>query len=212
MTRTTLAATALSLIFGLVALAGCAGGPEVKSIKTAPGTIQSPEHILVLAVSPREPNRNVMESALVVRLNKAGFEATEYGPAPSLSWKDPQKLKQQVQARLQADRADSVLTVSLVRKNKQVEHIPHHVVFNPITVSYGPLASATYMEAMSIPDTYKETTEYILRATLFQADSGASVWQMFSSTVNPESLEKAANEYARVVVRELSKSLDDSAP
>lgn len=207
---TALAATCLTFILGFSTLAGCSAGPEVKSIKQAPGGIESPEHILVLAINSRETNRAVMESALVSSLKGADFKATEYGPAPELSWKDPSKLEQQVRERLQAENADSVLTVSLVRKNRQVEHIPQHVVFNPVTVSYGPLASATYMETITIPSTYKETTEYILRTTLFDADSGESVWQMFSSTVDPRSLEKATKEYAKVVVRQLNISFDGS--
>lgn len=211
MKTTTLAATCLTFILGFSALAGCSAGPEVKSVTQAPGGIEAPGHILVLAISSREASRTVMESALVSRLEGAGFTATEYGPAPFLPWKDPQNLKQKVRERLQAENADSVLTVSLVRKNRQVEHIPQHVVFNPVTVSYGPLASVTYMETMAIPDSYRETTEYILRTTLFDAGSGESVWQMFSGTVDPESLDKAAKEYARVVVRQLNKSLDASA-
>lgn len=206
-----LAVVCLVFTIGLSALGGCSAGPEVKSIKQASGGVESPEHLLVFAINAKETNRKVMESALVSRLQGAGFNATEYGPAPDLPWEDPQQLRQEIRARLQAEDADSVLMVSLVRKNRQVEHIPRHVVFNPVTVSYGPLASATYMETMAIPDTYKETTEYILRTTLFDADSGDSVWQMFSSTVDPRSLEKAAKEYARVVVRQLNTSFDSSS-
>lgn len=212
MKSVTLAARCLALVLGFSALAGCSAGPEVKSVKQAAGGIESPEHILVLAVNAKESNREVMESALVSRLQGADLKATGYGPAPDLSWEDPKQLKQQVEQRLQAENADTVLMVSLVRKNRKVEHIPQHVVFNPVTVNYGPLASVTYMESMAIPDSYKESTEYILRTTLFEAPSGDSVWQMFSSTVDPTSLEVAAKQYAKVVVRQLKKSFDGGTP
>ncbi len=154
----------------------------------------------------------MLESIRVSRLRNADFQATEYGPAPSLQWQDPEQLRQQVEQRLQTEDADGVLTVSLVRKNRQVEHIPHHVVFNPVTVNYGPLASITYMGTRIVPDSYIESTEYILRTTLFDAASGDSIWQMFSSTVDPTSLEKAAKDYARVVVREIRNSFNNINP
>lgn len=210
MKNTILAAMCLTLIFGFTALAGCSSGPEVKSIKKTPGVHEAPTHLLVLAISSSEEKRAVLESILVSRLQASDFKATPYGPAPSLQWQDPQQLRQQVAERLQTEDADGVLTVALVRKNKLVEHIPHHVAFNPVTVNYGPLASITYMEAQVVPDSYTESTEYILRTTLFDADSGDSIWQMLSSTVDPKSLEKAAQDYARVVVRELNHSFNDA--
>ncbi|NMT63122.1 hypothetical protein [Marinobacter orientalis] len=210
MKNNVLVATCLTLIFGFATLAGCSSGPEVKSVKKASGVSEAPAHLLVLAISSSEENRAVMESALVSQLRNSDFKATGYGPSPALQWQDPQQLRQQVEERLQIEDADGVLTVSLVRKNRQVEHIPHHVVFNPVTVSYGPLASATYMEAIPVPDSYKETTAYILRTTLFDAASGDSIWQMFSSTVDPKSLGTAAKAYARVVAREINNSFDGS--
>lgn len=211
MKTVTLAARCLALVLGFLVLAGCSAGPEVKSVKQAAGGIESPERVLVLAINAKESNREVMESALVSRLQGADLKAIGYGPAPDLPWEDPKQLREHIEQRLQAENADTVLTVSLVRKNRKVEHIPQHVVFNPVTVNYGPLASVTYMESMAVPDSYKESTEYILRTTLFEAASGDSVWQMFSSTVDPKSLEVAAKQYAKVVVRELKKSFDGGA-
>ncbi|MBS3805202.1 MAG: hypothetical protein KGY54_11675 [Oleiphilaceae bacterium] len=212
MKNTILAVTYLTLIVGFTALSGCSSGPEVKSVEKASGVNKAPTHLLVLAISSSKEHRALLESILVSRLQNSDFQATEYGPDTSLQWQDPQQLRQQVEERLQAEEADGVLTVSLVNKNKKVEHIPHHVVYSPVTVNYGPLASITYMETISVPDSYTESTEYILRTTLFDAVSGDSIWQMFSSTVDPESLEKAAKEYARVVVRELSHSFNDGEP
>lgn len=199
----------LMFFLGFAALAGCSTSPEVKSVKKAPGTIQSPEQILVLAISPKESNRAVMETALVSRLKKEGFKATEYGAAPSLPWEDSDALKAKVKERLQTQTADGVLTVSLVRKNRQIEYVPNQVVFNPVTANIGALASVTYMETMTIPDHYEESTEYILRTTLFDTDSGKAIWQMFSSTIDPKSLEQASREFARVAVRELQKSFTE---
>ncbi len=209
MKRTLTARIFLVLSFIMLALAGCASsGPEVKSISKAPGVSVVPDKLLVLAVSANETNRAVMEDALVARLTAAGYQATAYGPAPSLPWEDHTQLREKVKERLANHDANGVLTVSLVRKNRQVEHVPNQVVFNPVTVSMGPLASTTYMETINIPEQYQETTEYILRTTLFDAHTGGAIWQMFSSTVDPTSLSKAADEFSRVVVRELGKTFD----
>ncbi|WP_417565765.1 hypothetical protein [Marinobacter sp.] len=189
-------------------ISGCNSGPEVQSISKAPGISEAPQNLLVLAVSSKEHNRAIMEAALVSRLESAGYNAKQYGPAPSLPWEDPTALREKVKERLQTLDADGVLTVSLVRKTRQVAHVPNQVVFNPVTTSMGTLASVTYMEAMTIPAHYEESTEYILRTTLFEAESGQAIWQMFSRTVNPESLEQATRDFSRAVVRELRKSFN----
>ncbi|MHA7809690.1 MAG: YajG family lipoprotein [Marinobacter adhaerens] len=199
----------LATLFAVLFLAGCASGPEVKSISKAPDVSNAPRNLLVLAISAKENNRKQMESALVSRLRAEGFQAEPYGPAPSLPWEDSDALRERVKERLQAQTADGVLTVSLVRKNRQIEYVPNQVVFNPVTTNIGALASVTYMETMTIPDRYEESTEYILRTTLFDTDSGKAIWQMFSSTVDPKSLEQAAREFARVAVRELQKSFTE---
>lgn len=199
----------LATLFAVLFLAGCASGPEVKSISKAPDVSNAPRNLLVLAISAKENNRTQMESALVSRLRAEGFQAEPYGPAPSLPWEDSDALRERVKERLQAQTADGVLTVSLVRKNRQIEYVPNQVVFNPVTTNIGALASVTYMETMTIPDRYEESTEYILRTTLFDTDSGKAIWQMFSSTVDPKSLEQAAREFARVAVRELQKSFTE---
>ncbi|MCM0611437.1 hypothetical protein KFJ24_02970 [Marinobacter sediminum] len=92
---------------------------------------------------------------------------------------------------------------------RQIDHIPSKVVFNPVVTNIGPLASVTYMEAMAIPERFEESTQYILRTTLFDGESGNSIWQMFSTTVDPKSLEQATREFSRVVVRELQKSFTE---
>lgn len=199
----------LTIVLAAIFLTGCASGPEVKSIRKAPDVSEAPRNLLVLAISPKENSRSIMEAALVSRLRDAGYEAEAYGPAPSLPWKDSDALREKVKERLQTQTADGVLTVSLVRKNRQVEHVPNQVVYNPVVTNIGALASVTYMETMTIPSHYEETTEYVLRTTLFETDSARAIWQMFSSTIDPTSLEQATREFARVAVRELQESFKE---
>ncbi|MGM0767904.1 MAG: hypothetical protein ACQEV6_07760 [Pseudomonadota bacterium] len=194
------------LLSGLLLLSGCASGPEVTRISKLPGASEAPASLLVLAVSNKEKVREVTERVLVSRLQKAGYQAASYGPAPELPWQDPVGLRDKVKERLKSSPADGVLTVSLVRKNRQIEHVPNQVVLNPVTVNMGSLASTTYMETINIPAHVEETTEYILRTTLFDVDLGQPIWQMYSSTVDPSSLDQASESFARVVVRELDNS------
>lgn len=209
MNRDSSALSFVVMVFSFLFLVGCASDPEVKSIRKAPGTSEAPTSLLVLAITNKEKSREVMESTLVSHLKQAGYQAEQYGPDPSLPWKDPTALRVTVKERLQSSPADGVLTVSLVRKNRQVEHVPDRVVFNPVTVNMGPLASTTYMETIDIPAHFEETTEYILRTTLFDIELGQAIWQMYSSTVDPTSLQQAADSFARVVARELDNSFGE---
>jgi len=189
-------------------LTACTSGPEVTSISKDPEVEQVPRSLLVLAIGANEDRRLMMEQALVDRLRSEDFSAKAYGPAPSLAWQDPEMLRKQVRQRVAEQGAEGVLTVSLVRKNRQVEYVPNQLVFSPVTSNLGALASVTYMQALTISSKIEETTEYILRTTLFDISSGKAIWQMFSSTVNPKSTEQAVNEFSRIAVKQLSRSFD----
>jgi uncharacterized protein YcfL len=209
MTLQTYLHSLLMITLAAFLLAGCASSPEVKSISKAPDVSETPRNLLVLAISPNESNRTLMENALVSRLRAEGLQAEAYGPAPSMPWEDSDALRDKVSERLQTLTTDGVLTVSLVRKKRNVEYVPNQVVYNPVTTNIGALASVTYMETMTVPEHYQESTEYILRTTLFETDSGEAIWQMFSSTIDPKSLKQATREFARVAVQELQQSFTE---
>lgn len=196
-------------LFFLALLAGCSGpSTKVERIEAVPEIDKNYERVLVFAVTPKERIRDAVENQLVVELNKSEFEASRFDePNSSIPWENPSELQEMVAADARSGDYDGVLVVSLVRKNRESRYVPEQVVYQPIVTSIGPLASTTYMDTTVIPPSYEETINYVLKSTLFDTDSGNPVWQLYSSTVNPESLDAAAKDFGAVVVNALRKTL-----
>lgn len=196
-------------LFIVALLAGCSGpSTKVERIEAVPEVDKNYQRVLVFAVTPKERIRTAVEAQLVAELNKSEFEASRFEqPNASIPWESPGELQELVAADARGGKYDGVLVVSLVRKSRESRYVPEQVVYQPIVTSIGPLASTTYMDTTVIPPSYEETTNYVLKSTLFDTDSGNPVWQLYSSTVNPESLDAAAKDFGAVVVNALRKTL-----
>ncbi|MBW0145998.1 hypothetical protein [Marinobacter arenosus] len=198
----------------LIALfAGCAGSTtEVQRIEAVPEVDKTYKRILVFAVTKKEQIRVAVESELVSELNKSEFEASRFEePNANIPWEDPGAIQQLVAEEARSGDYDGVLVVSLIRKNRESRYVPEQVVYQPIVTSIGPLASTTYMDTTVVPPSYQETVNYVLKSTLFDTVSTNPVWQLYSKTVNPDSLDAAAKDFGKVVVKALRKTLPHAA-
>lgn len=194
-------------------LAGCAGSTtEVQRIEAVPEVDKSYKRILVFAVTKKEQVRAAVESALVSELNKSEFEASRFEESNGdIPWDDPDAIQDLVAEDARTGNYDGVLVVSLIRKNRESRYVPEQVVYQPIVTSVGPLASTTYMDTTVVPPSYEEEINYVLKSTLFDSVSSNPVWQLYSKTVNPESLYAAAKDFGKVVVKALRKTLPHAA-
>ncbi|MDO3721989.1 hypothetical protein QVZ43_09660 [Marinobacter sp. chi1] len=189
---------------------GCGGssGTRVDRIEAAPTVSKSYEKVLVFVVSAKQTVRDVVERQIVAEMNESEFESGRFGMANAdVPWEDAEQLQTLVAKSAVAGQYDGVLVVSLMSKDREARYVPEQVVYQPITTSVGPLASTTYMDTTVVPQTYQESTSYVLKSTLFDTESTNPVWQMYSTTVDPESLDKAAKEFGEAVVSALRKTL-----
>lgn len=192
-----------------VFLSACASSStEIERIEAVSSYDQPIRSVAVFAATRSERIRNTLEDRLVAELQKEDFEAARLQTGSgSIPWEDPSSLQQQLEARAKGLGVDAVLLVSLVRKNRQMEYVPERVVFQPVTTSLGPLASTTYMETTVVPRQMDETVEYVIKSTLYETSTAAPLWQLYSKTVNPDSLDRATSDFASTVIRALRKSL-----
>ncbi|MBW7469594.1 hypothetical protein QQF73_10940 [Marinobacter sp. M216] len=203
----------IAYLFIVALLAGCAGSiTEVQRIEAVPEVDKTYKRILVFAVTQKERVRAAVESELVAEMNKSEFEASRFQePNAAVPWENPSELQKLVAEDAREGGYDGVLVVSLIRKNRESRYVPEQVVYQPIVTSIGPLASTTYMDTTVVPPSFEETTNYVLKSTLFDSVSGNPVWQLYSNTVNPDSLDAAARDFGKVVVKALRKTLPHAA-
>jgi hypothetical protein len=164
--------------------------------------------VLVFAVSSKKHIRSSVETSLVSQLNREGFDAQAFDSSrDSFPWNDPGAIQSLVSSSARAGNFDGVLVTALVKKEQDVNYVPGQIVYMPVVVPMGPLASTTYMETMRTPGYLQDSVKYTLKSTLFDTDTSQPVWQVFSSTVDPESLDLAVQDYGRVIVNALRDSL-----
>jgi hypothetical protein len=164
--------------------------------------------VLVFAVSSKNEIRNSVETSLVTQLNRDGFDAEAFdSSADSFPWNDPGAIQSLVSSSAKAGNFDGVLVTALVKKERDVNYVPEQIVYMPVVVPMGPLASMTYMETTRMPSYFQDSVKYTLKSTLFDTDTSQPVWQVFSSTLDPESLDSAIQDYGRIIVNALHDSL-----
>lgn len=199
----------LTTLLIIVTVVACTtSSTEVKRIEAAPDVNRTYRDLMIFAVATRDRTREIVEQELVAELKGSGFEARRFsGSNASLAWEDPERLGKDVFAAGAAEGHDGILVVSLERKDRETNYIPEQVIYQPEVTTLGPLASTTYMREVVIPARTEETIEYVLRSTLYDAQSRAPVWRLYSSTVNPDSLESGARDFSQVLVKALNKTL-----
>ncbi|MDO6442123.1 hypothetical protein [Marinobacter sp. 2_MG-2023] len=190
-------------------LAGCASsGTKVERIDAVAEVDKNYSRVLVFAVTQKEHNRSAIETELVAELNKHEFEASRFEMQNSeIPWGDPTRLQNLIAEDARSGEYDGVLVVSLISKHRESRYVPEQVIHQPVVTSVGPLASTTYMETTVVPADYEETISYALKSTLFDTDSAKPVWQLYSSTVDPKSIDVAAKDFGKVIVKALRKTL-----
>ncbi|MBK1874875.1 MULTISPECIES: hypothetical protein [Marinobacter] len=195
--------------FIVALLAGCASsGTKVERIDAVSEVDKDYKRVMVFAVTEKEHNRSAIEAELVAELNKSDFKASRFAMSNSdIPWGDPTRLQNLVAEDARAGNYDGVLVVSLVSKQRESRYVPEQVNYQPIVTSFGPLAASTYMQTTVAPADYEETTTYALKSTLFDTDSAKPVWQLYSSTVDPTSIDSAAKDFGAVIVKALEKTL-----
>ncbi|QSP94101.1 hypothetical protein LPB19_12995 [Marinobacter salinisoli] len=177
-------------------------------IEAAPTVDKNYEKVLVFVVSAKQNVRDVVETKIVTKMNESEFQSARFGMANSdVPWEDEEELGALVAENASAGQYDGVLVISLMSKDRDARYVPEQVVYQPITTSVGPLASTTYMDTTVVPKSYEETTNYVLKSTLFDTETTNPVWQMYSTTVDPDSLGKAAEDFGEAVVKALRKTL-----
>lgn len=191
------------------ALAACAtSNTDVKSIESVPEVSKSYEDLMVFAVTKNNDLRDTIERELASELAKSGFQTERLPEAnDTLPWDDAESLDNTVFTAGAAAGSDGVLVMSLEHKERETNYVPEQVIYQPEVTSLGPLASTTYMRAVAVPAHTDESVTYVIRSTLYDTETRAPVWRLYSATVNPKSLKAGAKDFSKVLVKALNRTL-----
>lgn len=202
---------ALLVVCTLSACAGSSPPPSTTTV-TDSKTLNEPhgtyEDLVALAVTANREYRVTIERTLAEKLIDRGFQVSRLAD-DDLPWGNPEQLTATVNDLAARAGADGVLVVTLVRKEDEKNYVPMQVIQRPMVVGVGAHAQ-TYMDTTVAPAYYQEKKTYVLKTTLFDTKTGKPVWELYSNTVNPGSLEEAARDYAVAVAEVLDEDVSHS--
>lgn len=200
----------LLVIVTVFTLSACAGSSSSSTTAvTRSTTLGQPqgsyEDLVALAVTANREYRVTIERTLAEKLIGRGFQVSRFAD-DDLPWGEPERLTRTVNDLAARAGADGVLVVTLVRKEDEKNYVPMQVIQKPMVVGVGTHAQ-TYMDTTVAPGYYQDNKTYVLKTTLFDAKSGEPVWELYSNTVNPRSLEEGARDYAVAVAEVLDEDI-----
>ena len=169
-------------------------------------------HLYVLAMSEKAANAAVVEKEIRHNLEKEGIRVTLGSETLGSVDRASDGFREAVTAEVQQSGADGVMVVTLLKIEERDEYVPPQVDYTPAYNAHVYLGYAPYVGHHSTllyqPGYYYNARDYYLQTQLYSIASKKPVWQAQSRTMNPDTLARGAQGFARSMVEALS---DDGA-
>lgn len=163
----------------------------------------SMKKVLVVGVMSDRETKDQIEQAMTGALNKDGVIANSamgvFGPK---SFKDMQE--SEITNTLKSSDYTSIMLVSLVNKEKQVQYVPGNYYAYPYA-GY-PLYYRRYWymyDQMYTPGHYVTTTNWVLEADIYTIHGDELIYSTQTRSYDPNNARSLANDFAREIVAEL---------
>lgn len=222
----------LSAIAAALLLSGCYSTSLTSTWRSCEAPPEQFEKIAVVAMISSNTARTVVEDAMVRELRAYGLSAVStvsnisHGSIPAQGYDaaDTASMSRRFRDSIDALGADGVIFVNVLDAKKQEHYVPggtvHYV--QPVYGGFGlpwvyplryyPWAHYPYYRyytyqhvTVHSPGYYYETTDYYVETSLFDAETGRLLWVGQTVTSDPESVNREAPEFARVIVEGLMR-------
>jgi len=177
----------------LLAFSGCVT-TQIISSWTAPGvTVKEGDFkkVLVLALVENESSRRIIEDKLVSLLKVPSVASYSY-----LTKEDLLNTVDVAKEKLRKDDYDAIISIRLAKIEKDINYVPGtypNYFYSPWT--YGAYAAPFYYD----PGYYSVDDVYNVETNLYTLKPEKLIWSGVTSTINPEKIDKAVDEIAKVV-------------
>ncbi len=207
---------ALSGLFGLLLISGCASNTKLLNTWSDPGNTASYENILIVGISDSEQKRRAYESFFIANLQDKGINSV--ASYTVISHKEELNLQGEkgsfrkiVKSAIKGSDIDAVLVSHVVS-------IEQEDIYRP-SLDYQPVYSSAYYNRpyyggmygyhgyvttyVQQPGYYTEEQIYVLESNLYDVKSGELVWTTRSRTFAPDSMEQAVNDISNLIIADL---------
>lgn len=190
----------------ILLITGCATS-KITTFWKAPNVV-SPNYqkIMVLGLI-RTADRSIqenMENHLVGDLRDMGYQAIsslqEYGPKAFDKMDEVNALNQ-----LKTSGVDAVLTIVLLKKQKEKSYVPGHIYYQPYGYSYNRFW--TYRTALIgqiyEPGYYVTNTRYFWESNLYDMQTQKLVYSVQTQSFNPSNSASLGHEYGQLIIKNM---------
>lgn len=185
----------LGLVLLVAFMASCSSTSIVNSWKD-PNSTDNPDKwdkVLVAVQSSSDVRRRVAEDELA-SMSEVLFPSYTIFPDRA-SVQDEAALKRKVEQ----GEFDAIMTMRLVDQNQQTSYVP-----GSYSGSYWGYHRG-YWGGYYNPGYYRQDTYYAIETQVFSLEENKLVWSGITSTVNPSKADKAINEIARMVFKQMQR-------
>ncbi|POY34835.1 hypothetical protein C3K47_17940 [Solitalea longa] len=162
------------------------------------------KNLFIVALGQNLAYKKTIEDKMAAALTTTGAKATESTSVfPPDFTKDKNIDKEKLIQKFKEAGCDGIVSVALVNKDSETRYVPG------TTYMPGPYYGNFYgyyggMGAMYDPGYYTTDKTYYLETNLYDLTTEKLVWSGQSSTLNPTDIDKAATEFANIIVAKMS--------
>jgi hypothetical protein len=202
MKTTTILSKLLFVIVIFIAVS-CSSTQVISSWSISNPPSNAMKKVLVVGVMANRETKDQIEQAMTAALNKDGVAANTamsvFGPK---SFKDMQE--SEITSTLKGSDYTSIMLVSLVNKEKQVQYVPGTYYAYPYA-SY-PLYYRRYWymhDQMYTPGYYETTTNWVLEADIYTINGDELIYSTQTKSYDPENARDLSESFTQSIINEL---------
>jgi hypothetical protein len=197
------------LCLPILVLLSCSSSTKVTNSWNAANTEHKPlNKVMIIALTANKDRtlREQLEQRLAEGLSAEGYNTTsayfEYGPKAFEGMKE-----QAVLRKLSTSGIDGVITVSILDKEKEKNHIRGTVTRQPMRVRSGRFwgdYNARYNRIYE-PGYYTTSTKYFIETNLYDVTTNQLLYSAQSETFDPSSAQSLAINYSKAIVKDMKE-------
>ncbi|MCO4294085.1 hypothetical protein NF867_14560 [Solitalea sp. MAHUQ-68] len=193
------------ILSAIVLLNSCSPATQVTATwKDKDATAKNFKNIFIVALGKDLAAKTTVENKMAAALAKTGSKVTQSTNVfPPDMTRNKDLTRDQLIQKFKEAGCDGIVSIALVKQDSENRYVPG------TTYAPGPYYGNFWgyyggMGAMYDPGYYTTDKTYYIETNLYDLNTEKLVWSGQSSTLNPDNLDKAATEFANIIVAKMS--------
>jgi len=189
------------VIFIIMLITGCAT-TNINSVWKDQSYQIRPNKIMIIAISKKQTNKNILENEFVRQIKMLGTDAVA---SYTILTNDKDSNKEVIAAKMKEVGADAVLITRLASKKTLYTHISTNEFSPPDYYSTWDDYYGYGYQIVNSPDYIEENEYAIMETNLYDAGHNKLVWSASSETEIYASAPKSIKSYVNAIVKQMVK-------